>query len=73
VVVEVAVDRRRPDADLRVRGMEALDALGRGTKRKSFAPRSFSRSTAAVAEFAVASMGSSTMTMRSARSSGALK
>ena len=56
----------------RMRAMPS-GAASRQTKRRSLAPRSFNRSTAATAEFAVASIGSITTIMRSAMSEGALK
>ena len=48
-------------------------AASRQTKRRLLAPRSFSLSMAAMAELAVASIGSTTMTSRSARFCGRLE
>jgi len=76
VFVSPLVDGGEPDRNVRVNATHALYALRHANQAHqpmSFAPRSFSRSTAATAEFAVASTGEITITCRSCKSLGALK
>ena len=73
VIVELGIDRRREDGDIRVYFGEGAGALSEPSTQMNFsrlAPLSFSRSTAAIAECAVASIGSQTMTSRSPMSAG---
>ena len=74
--VEVAVDRRGEHLHIGMRRVEGLHAFRRGQQAQEpdvvgAAPLSFS--TAAIEEFAVASIGSTTITRRSEMFSGALK
>ena len=76
MVVERCVDRGRVDRDIRVGSSMRCHALGRGEQAGEldvrWRRRRLTRSTAATAELAVASIGSTMITGRSAMSVGTL-
>ena len=76
VVVELEVNGGGEDRHIGVLGPQGRDAFGRGDQAdilQGARPRTLRRWSAAIAELAVASIGSTTITSRSGMSSGTLK
>ena len=76
VIVEMIVDRRSKDRHVWMCVLKCCHPFGGGQKAKELdvlRAASFRRATAAMAEFPVASIGSTTTTKRSSRLPGTLK